>query len=64
MDLPTNPDKNQIKREMYIQSLINFNCRLSVQCLGALIKYLEKNWAYFEVDKEQLQFLHIHQKTL
>ncbi|XP_044754707.1 mutS protein homolog 5-like [Coccinella septempunctata] len=54
---------SDILKEMYIQSLINFDCKMSIYAAGALIKYLDKNWAFFSPDKE-LQILYIYQVTI
>nr|CAH7759268.1 unnamed protein product [Callosobruchus chinensis] len=62
MDISTNTEEpTEQKKEVYIHSRINFDYRLSIQALGAAIKYLEKNWAYFGIDKDELQYLEIEQ---
>ncbi|CAH2011861.1 unnamed protein product [Acanthoscelides obtectus] len=62
MNIATNTEEpTEQKKEVYIHSRINFDYRLSVQALGATIKYLEKNWAYFEIVKDELQYLEIEQ---
>ncbi|XP_018568658.1 mutS protein homolog 5-like isoform X2 [Anoplophora glabripennis] len=64
LNLASNADEpSEVKREVYIHSLINFEHRLSIQAVGTLIKYLDKNWAFFNIDKEDLQYLHINQVT-
>ncbi|KAL3267858.1 hypothetical protein HHI36_006999 [Cryptolaemus montrouzieri] len=55
-------ESSDILKEMYIQSLVNFDCKTSVYAAGALVKYLDRNWAFFSPDKE-LQILYIHQVT-
>ncbi|CAH0555687.1 unnamed protein product [Brassicogethes aeneus] len=62
--LMSNIENSEIKRELNIQSLINVDSKLSVQSLGGLVKYLEKNWAYFDTNKDSMQFVHIQQKTM
>ncbi|KAJ8964564.1 hypothetical protein NQ314_004868 [Rhamnusium bicolor] len=64
LNLASNAEEpSEVKREVYIHSLINFEHRLSIQATGALIKYLDKNWAFFGIDKDDLQYLQINQVT-
>lgn len=56
-------ESSDILKEMYIQSLINFDCKMSIYAAGALVKYLDKNWAFFSPEKE-LQILYIYQVTM
>nr|XP_023023464.1 mutS protein homolog 5-like isoform X1 [Leptinotarsa decemlineata] len=60
LKLPSIEDEpSETKRELYIRSLIDFDSRLSIQAIGTLVKYLEKNWTHFNIDKNDLQYLHI-----
>ncbi|KAJ8918621.1 hypothetical protein NQ315_013127 [Exocentrus adspersus] len=64
LNLAANADEpSEVKREVYIHSLINFEHRLSIQAIGTIIKYLDKNWAFFQIDKEDLQYLSVTQVT-
>ncbi|KAG5894164.1 hypothetical protein JTB14_001860 [Gonioctena quinquepunctata] len=54
-------EPSELIRETYIHSLIDFDSRLSIQAIGTLVKYLEKNWTFFGIDKNDLLYLHISQ---
>ncbi|RZC42494.1 mutS protein 5-like [Asbolus verrucosus] len=64
MTLSIDADNTEVEKELHINSLINFDYKLSVYAAGALIKYLDKNWAYFTSDRDDLQFLHIYQISM
>ncbi|XP_056636028.1 mutS protein homolog 5-like [Diorhabda sublineata] len=52
----------ETKRELYINSLINFDNKLPLQAIGTLVKFLEKNWSFFGIlDKNDLIYIHINQ---
>lgn len=64
--LPSEPESaTSAQKEVFMHSLIDFDSKLSVHALGALIKFTEKNWAHLNVDvNEELKFLHINQISL
>lgn len=51
------------EKDIYLHSLVNFEATLAVYALGALIKFLSRNWLHFE-DTEEMHFLHINQISL
>ncbi|CAH1118956.1 unnamed protein product [Phaedon cochleariae] len=54
-------DPSEVRRELTIHSLIDFDNRMSVQAAGTLVKYLEKNWTYFGMINDDLKCLSITQ---
>lgn len=64
--LPSEPeDATEDQREVYIHSLVDFENKLSVYALGALIKYLETNWGnIIPNNQHQLAFNGINSVTM
>lgn len=56
-----NNEESDVAKSVHINSLINFGHKLTVQAMGSIIKYLDKNWATLNMDKDELIYLHIHQ---
>ncbi|XP_018326196.1 mutS protein homolog 5 [Agrilus planipennis] len=58
-------DATQKEKEILLHSLIDLDNKLSVHALGALIKFIEKNWTSFRDDNNTtLQFIHINRLSL
>ncbi|KAK5650830.1 hypothetical protein RI129_001859 [Pyrocoelia pectoralis] len=57
-------DLTMAQQEVFRHSLIDFDCKVTVHALGALIKYLEKNWAHINPNDTELKFLHINKVSL
>lgn len=61
INLPSIPDNaTETERDVHLHSLINFDYHLSLYALGALIKFLGKNWARFATNNEELTFMYIN----
>ncbi|CAG9863939.1 unnamed protein product [Phyllotreta striolata] len=53
---------SETKQEVYIHSFLDFDNRLSLQAIGTLVKFLEKNWSLFDIsEKKDLCYIHINQ---
>lgn len=52
------------KRRIYLRSLIDFECEVSLYALGALLRFLGQNFARYTKNNEQLLFLHIWETSL
>ncbi|XP_077300745.1 mutS protein homolog 5-like [Arctopsyche grandis] len=51
LSLPNEPkDISENNRELFLHSVIDFRYPLTVYALGALLKYLDKNWSSLNVD--------------
>ncbi|XP_044266292.1 LOW QUALITY PROTEIN: mutS protein homolog 5-like [Tribolium madens] len=57
-------EMSEAEREIHINSLLNFDYRCSVHAAGALVKYLDKNWAHFLSTRDELQFIQVSQVSL
>ncbi|XP_022918563.2 mutS protein homolog 5-like [Onthophagus taurus] len=59
------PGMGDEKNEIYLHSLIDFNNRLSIHSLGALIKFIEMSWIYLVGDDvPSVKFIHINQISM
>ncbi|KAF5279974.1 hypothetical protein FQR65_LT15112 [Abscondita terminalis] len=63
MNLPGEPD-NLTQREVFLHSLIDFDCKMSVYSIGALIKFMERNWSDFVPNEAQFNILNINKISL
>lgn len=52
-------DTSETKKEVHIHSRVNFDDRLSVHALGALLKFLEKKSGM--IDRTELQYVDVIQ---
>ncbi|KAB0802504.1 hypothetical protein PPYR_04690 [Photinus pyralis] len=57
-------DLTVTQQEVFRHSLIGFDSKVTVHALGALIKYLEKNWSHINTSNTELTFLHINKVSL
>ncbi|EFA10321.2 mutS protein homolog 5 isoform X2 [Tribolium castaneum] len=57
-------EMSEAEGEIHINSLLNFDYKCSVHAAGALVKYLDKTWAHFLPNKDELQFLQVTQVSL
>lgn len=64
--LPNEPENaTPAQRQVFLHSLIEYNYKLSVHAMGALVKFLEYNWANLNSGKDEaLHFMHINQFSL
>lgn len=52
------------EKEIYLHSLIDFENKISVHAIGALLKFLTKYWTQFVNDSEVFNVLDINQISL
>ncbi|KAK4882098.1 hypothetical protein RN001_005417 [Aquatica leii] len=65
INLPSEPENaTSAQKEVFLHSLIDFDCKTSLHSLGALIKYMEQNWSNFNSNERELKFLHVNQVAL
>ncbi|KAJ3643741.1 hypothetical protein Zmor_026433 [Zophobas morio] len=64
LNLCTTADMSEAEKELYVNSLLNFDYKMSIYAAGALVKYLDKNWAHFMSARSDLQYLQVSQISL
>ncbi|XP_068897033.1 mutS protein homolog 5-like isoform X2 [Tenebrio molitor] len=64
LNLSGDTETTEVEKELYINSLINFDHKMSVHAAGALVKCLDKNWAHFISNREELAYLDVSQVSL
>lgn len=67
LNLPNMPANcSEAERDIFLHSLLNFDNKLCVYALGALIKFTEINWAHLNSNENApiLQFMHINQASM
>lgn len=60
------PNCSEGERDIFLHSLLNFDNKLCVHALGALIKFTEINWAHLNNNENatKLKFMHINQVSM